>query len=117
MESDRRKYPRLLNDQLVSFTPFAGAPALGDGGDVSLGGIRLKVVGCKLRKGDLLRVNFNLGEQTIEGVGRVVWIREMDDITAEIGLEFVRIDPWAARLLDEELERQQSEEVEGAEGV
>jgi hypothetical protein len=109
MESDRRKYPRLPSDQLVSFTPFAGAPALADGGDVSLGGIRLRVVGCKIRKGDLLRVNFNVGEQTIEGVGRVVWIREMDDITAEIGLEFVRIDPWAARLLDEELERQQAE--------
>jgi len=111
MESNRRKYPRLPNDQLVSFTPFAGGAALGDAGDISLGGIRLKAVGCKLRKGDLLRVNFNVGEQTIEAVGRVVWIREIDDITAEIGLEFVRIDPWAARLLDEELQRQQAEEA------
>ena len=111
MESDRRKYPRLSNDLLVSFTPFAGAPSLGDAGDVSLGGIRLKVVGCKLRKGDLLCINFNVGEQTIESVGCVVWIREMDDITAEVGLEFVRIDPWAARLLEEELERQQAEEA------
>jgi hypothetical protein len=111
MESDRRKYPRLPSDQLVSFTPFAGAPSLGDAGDVSLGGIRIKVVGCQLRKGDLLCINFNVGEQTIESVGRVVWIRKMDDITTEIGLEFVRIDPWAARLLDEELVRMQAEQV------
>ena len=110
MESDRRKYPRIASDQLVSFTPFAGAPALGDAGDVSVGGIRLKIVGCKIRKGDLLLINFNVGEQTIEAVGRVVWIRTMDDITAEVGLNFDRIDPWAARLLDEELARQQLDE-------
>ena len=111
MDADRRKYPRLPSDQLVSFTPFAGAQSLGDVGDVSLGGIRLKVVGCTLRKADLLCINFNVGEQTIESVGRVVWIRKLDDITAEIGLEFVRIDPWAARLLDEELQRQHAEEA------
>ncbi len=111
MEPNRRKYPRIPSDQLVSFTPFAGAPSLGDAGDVSLGGIRINVVGCKLRKADLLLINFNVGEQTIEAVGRVVWIREMDDITAEVGLEFVRIDPWAARLLDEELQRQRVEEA------
>jgi hypothetical protein len=105
MDSDRRKYPRIPSDQLVSFTPFGGAPSLGDAGDVSLGGIRIKIVGCKFREGDLLVVNFNVGEQTIEAVGRVVWLKQMDDITVEIGLEFVRIDPWAARLLEEEVDR------------
>ncbi len=105
MDSDRRKYPRIPSDQLVSFTPFAGSPSLGDAGDVSMGGIRLTIVGCELRKGDLLLVNFNVGEQTIESVGRVVWLKQMDDITVEIGLEFVRIDPWAARLLEEEMNR------------
>ncbi len=105
MDSDRRKYPRIPSHQIVSFTPFGGAPSLGDAGDVSLGGIRIKIVGCKLRKGDLLTVNFNVGEQTIESVGRVVWLKQMDNLTAEIGLEFVRIDPWAARLLEEELDR------------
>ena len=104
MDSDRRKYPRIASDQLVSFTPFAGAPALADAGDVSLGGIRMKVVGCELRKGDLMLVNFNVGEQTVEAVGRVVRLKQMDDITAEVGLEFVRIDPWAAWLLEEEME-------------
>lgn len=64
----------------------------------------MKVVGCELRKGDLMLVNFNVGEQTIEAVGRVVRLKKMDDITAEVGLEFVRIDPWAAQLLEEEME-------------
>ena len=105
MDSDRRKYPRIASDQLVSFTPFAGTPSLGDAGDVSLGGIRMKIVGCKLREGELLAVSFNVCEQTIESVGRVVWLKQMDDITAEIVLEFVRNDPWAARLLEEEMDR------------
>ena len=105
MDSDRRKYPRIPSDQLVSFTPLGGGPSLGDAGDVSLGGIRIKIVGCEFREGDLLVVNFNVGEQTIEAVGRVVWLKQMDDITAEIGFEFVRIDPWAARLLEEEMDR------------
>lgn len=64
----------------------------------------MKVVGCELRKGDLMLVNFNVGEQTIEAVGRVVRLKKMDDITVEVGLEFVRIDPWAAQLLEEEME-------------
>ena len=64
----------------------------------------MKVVGCELRKGDLMLVNFNIGEQTVEAVGRVVRLKKMDDITAEVGLEFVRIDPWAASLLEEEME-------------
>ena len=105
MDSDRRKYPRIPSHQLVSFTPFGGAPSLGNAGDVSLGGIRINIIGCKFRQGDLLRVNFNVSDQTIEAVGRVVWLKQLDDITVEIGLEFVRIDPWAARLLEEEMDR------------
>ncbi len=103
MDQERRKYPRIASDQLVSFTQFGGAPSLGDASDLSLGGFRIKIVGCEIRKDDLLCVSFNVGEQTVESVGRVVWLRQIDDITAEVGLEFVRIDPWAARLLEEEM--------------
>jgi hypothetical protein len=48
----------------------------------------------------MLQVSFNVGDQTIEAVGRVVWTKSLDDITTEVGLEFVRIDPWAVRLLE-----------------
>jgi hypothetical protein len=97
---ERRKYPRIPTDELVSFAPFAGSPSLGQGGDVSLGGIRFTAVGCELRYDDMLQVSFNVGDQTIEAVGRVVWTKSLDDITTEVGLEFVRIDPWAVRLLE-----------------
>ncbi len=97
---ERRKYPRVPTDQLLSFTAFTDPPGLGEGADVSLGGIRFKALGSRPRVGDLLRVSFNLGEETINAVGRVVWTKPLDDIGTEVGLEFVRLDPWAARLLE-----------------
>ena len=98
---ERRCNPRIPIGDLVSFTTFAGAPGLGDGRDVSLGGIRFTAVGCRLNEGDLLQVSFNIGEETVDAVGRVVRSRKLDDITLEIGLDFLRIAPWAARLLEE----------------
>ncbi len=77
---------------------------MGEGGDVSLGGIRFTAVGCALRNDDLLQVSFNLGERTVDAVGRVVWLNKLDAITTEVGLEFVRIDAWVARLLEEQPE-------------
>ncbi len=98
---ERRCFPRISCVGLVSFTTFAGAPGLGEGRDVSLGGISLTALGCRVNRGDLLQVSFNIGEETVDAVGRVVRSRQLDGITLEIGLEFLRIDPWAVRLLEE----------------
>ncbi len=101
---ERRKHPRIPASQLVSFTPFSGTASLGEGGDVSLGGIRFTAVGCALQYEEFLQVSFNLDERTVDAVGRVVWLNKLDAITTEVSLEFVRIDAWAARLLEEQLE-------------
>ena len=103
MGTERRKYARIQSDELVSFTPFAGSPSLGQGGDISLSGIRFRAVGCSPRKGELMRVSFNLSGQTVDAVGRVVWTKPVDDASNDIGLEFVKIDLWAARLFEEAL--------------
>ncbi len=97
----QRKYPRLPLDDLVSFTTLTGTSALAEGKDVSLGGIRFIAAGCTLLLDELLRVSFNVKGQTVEAVGRVVRAAKLDDITTEVALEFVRIDPWAARLLED----------------
>ncbi len=99
---DRRRYRRLASDELVSFSLFGRSSGLGQGGNVSKGGIRFTAVGCSFECQELVRVSFNVGQQTVDAVGRVVWVRQHDEITVEVGLEFVRIDPWAARLLEEE---------------
>ncbi len=109
---DRRRFKRLASEELVSFSLFGGSSGLGQGGNISRAGMRFTAVGCAFRTGELVRVSFNISQQTVDAVGRVIWVRQHDEITAEVGLEFVRIDPWAARLLDEEERRRTDAEGE-----
>lgn len=101
---ERRKHPRLRSDQTFSVTPFAGRELMAQCRDISLGGMRFALVGYDLREDDLVRVTFNVGEETVSAVGRVVRSRKPDPITSDVSLEFVRIDPWAERLLEEALQ-------------
>ena len=98
---DRRKYSRVATDQVISFAPVDARDLLGVSRNVSQSGIRFEAVGCEIALGDVLRVTFNVGEQTVVAVGRVVWATEMDPITMDVGIAFLEIDPRALRLMDE----------------
>ena len=99
---ERRKFPRIATDQVISFAPVDYSNEhLAVSTNVSAGGIRFEAVGCEIDMGDVLRVTFNVGESTVEAVGKVVWSTEMDPITMDVGLEFISIDPEAVRLLDD----------------
>lgn len=111
---EKRKTARIPIDELVSFTPFVGSSSLAQGVDVSLGGIRFLVVGCQLAYDEMLQVSFNVANQTIEAVGRVVRLQQLDDITTEVSLEFVRINPWAARMLEREMEAVEARQERGS---
>jgi hypothetical protein len=97
--SDRRKHPRIRSDQTFAVTPFAGRETMAQCFDISAGGMRFGIVGCALRAGDLVRVTFNVGAETVGAIGSVLRVREMDPITTEVSVQFVRIDPWASELL------------------
>jgi hypothetical protein len=101
VEPDRRKYARIGTDQVISFAQVDESDRLALGRDVSAGGIRFEAVGCEVDLGEVLRLTFNVDGETVVAVGRVVWATELDPITLDIGIEFVEIDPRAARLLDE----------------
>ncbi len=103
-ELDRRKYSRIATDQVISFAPVEERDLLGVSRDVSTGGIRFEAVGCEIDHGDILRVTFNVGDRTVEAVGRVIWSTDTDPITTDVGLEFIEIDPDAVRLLEEALQ-------------
>jgi c-di-GMP-binding flagellar brake protein YcgR len=103
--AERRKYPRVEVGDLVSYTPFAAPPSLGEGGDVSPGGIRFRVVGSRLVTGELVRVSFTMGDQTIDAVGRVIRAHRLDENATEVALEFIRIDPWVARVMEKAAEK------------
>lgn len=113
---EKRKTARIPIDELVSFTPFVGSSSLAQGVDVSLGGIRFLVVGCQLAYDEMLQVSFNVANQTIEAVGRVVRLQQLDDITTEVSLEFVRINPWAARMLEREMDAVEARQERGSQG-
>ena len=101
---DRRKYRRIATDQVISFAPVDTRDLLGVSRNLSTGGIRFEAIGCEIELGDVLRVTFNVGDQTVVAVGRVAWSTEMDPITTDVGLEFVEIDPSAIQVLEEVME-------------
>jgi hypothetical protein len=98
---ERRKYHRLGTDQVISFAELDHTDQLGVSKDISQGGIRFEAVGIEINMGDVLRITFNIAEQTVVATGTVVWATDTDPITQEIGIEFHEIDPEAARLLEE----------------
>ena len=100
-DEERRKYRRIGTDQVVSFAPVDARELLGVSRDVSSGGIRFEAVGCEIELGEILRMTFSVGDQTVVAVGRVAWATEIDPLTLDVGLEFVEIHPEAAELLDE----------------
>jgi len=101
VRKERRKYRRIATDQVISFAPVAERDVLGVGRDLSSGGIRFEAVGCEIDLGDVLRVTFNIGDQTVVAVGRVVWSTEIDAISSDVGIEFIEIDSDAQQLIDD----------------
>lgn len=99
--SERRKYPRIPTDQMISFAPVERGDYLAVSKNLSPGGIRFEAVGCEIDLGDVIRVTFNVGERTVVAVGRVAWATETDPITLDIGLEFVDIDSDALHVLEQ----------------
>jgi hypothetical protein len=98
---NRRKYQRIASDHVISFAHVDQGQILGVSRDVSAGGIRFEAVGCEINLGDVLRINFNVGEETAITVGRVVWATEMDPITTDVGIEFIEVDSDVLGLLEE----------------
>jgi hypothetical protein len=86
---------------VVSFAPVDARDLLGVSRDLSAGGIRFEAVGCEIELGEVLRMTFSVGNQTVVAIGRVAWSTEIDPLTLDVGLEFVEIDPEAVDMLDE----------------
>lgn len=98
--NDRRKYRRIGTDQVISFAEIDRPDRLAVGRNLSSGGIRFEAVGCEINQGDVLRVTFNIGAETVVATGQVVWAIETDAFSMDVGLEFIEIDPRAVELLD-----------------
>jgi hypothetical protein len=99
-EKNRRKYHRIETDQVISYAEVDRPDRLAVSKDLSHGGIRFEAVGCEINLGDVLRITFNVGDETVVAVGRVIWSTDTDPITTDVGIEFIEVDPFALSLMD-----------------
>gem|GEM_PF-663754 len=101
---ERRKFCRIGTDQVISFTEVDHPDQLAVSKNLSTGGICFEAVGIEIGLGDVLRITFNIGDQTVVATGKVVWATDTDPITQDVGIAFHEIDPDAVRLLEEAVE-------------
>jgi hypothetical protein len=100
---DRRKFPRVHTDSVVSISRIDTPSTLGHALDVSLGGIRFQCVGVELELGDVVSVMMTLGDETLEIKGRLVRVTDLDAFTQEVALGFTELDPAVLEVLKEHL--------------
>ena len=98
--SERRKYPRIPTDQVLTIAPEATAGLSARGRDLSPGGIQFRVIGCEISLGEALTVTFQVGGDRIVASGRVVWATETDAWVTDVGLEFQRVEGDGFALLE-----------------
>ena len=101
MGKERRKYPRIPTEQVISVAPLSASERLAYGKNISPGGICFEVVGFELDLGEVLRVTFSVEDEAVVAVARVNWATELDAFTQEVGIEFVEIDPAALQFLQD----------------
>ncbi len=97
---ERRKYPRIPTEQVLTIAPAGRAEVNAWGRDVSSGGIQFQVIGCEIALGETLTVTLEMGYESIVVSGRVVWATETDAWTTDVGLEFERTDAAALAQLE-----------------
>lgn len=101
---DRRKYPRVRTETLVSIARMEAKDVVAHAVDFSLGGIRFQCINLDLGVGELLRVTLNLGGQEVLLVGKVVRSTELDAFVQELALALIEVDADALELLHGQLE-------------
>lgn len=97
---ERRKYPRIPTEQVLTIAPAGRAEVDAWGRDISAGGIQFQVIGCEIALGETLTVTLEMGYESIVVSGRVVWATETDAWITDVGLEFERTDAVALAQLE-----------------
>ena len=100
---DRRKYPRVHTESLVSIARVDAREALAHALDVSMGGIRFQCVGLEVELGEVLRVLLTIGDRTLSVIGKLVRVTELDGFTQEVALTFTEVDAETLRFLSQNL--------------
>ena len=100
---DRRKYPRVRTEAVVSIAQVEAKDVLAQAVDLSLNGIRFQCVGLDVVPGELLRVTLNLEGNEASAVPKLVRVTDLDAFTQELALTLIEVDARTLELLRENL--------------
>lgn len=100
---DRRKYPRVSTESVLSVARVDSSDLLGWSLDLSQGGIRFQWVGLEVEVGELLRVTLDLGGRQASAVGKVVRVVSLDALAREVALAFVEVEAGTLEVLQDHL--------------
>ncbi len=89
---ERRTYSRVRLESVVSVARANLIDVVAQARDLSLGGIRFLIEGMELGLGDVLRVTLELGGSTMDVIGQLVRITDIDDYRQEVALSFFDVD-------------------------
>ena len=96
---DRRKYPRVKTEALVSVCRVNRDEVVGHTQDISIGGIRFRCVGLEVKPGELLRVTLNLEGSVINvEVGSVAGSSLLAGDGSNGAFTIVSLAPWEERV-------------------
>jgi len=112
---DRRIFPRLRTESLISLARLDTATALAHALDLSIGGVRFRCVGLGLRERDIVKVTFTFGERSVTVVGQIVRASELDQIAQEVAIRFLKMNDDTREFLRENLTQREALGSEGDE--
>ena len=101
---DRRRFPRVRSEALISLAPLDADTALAHAVDLSIDGVRFHCVGMDLKEGELLKVTFTFGERTLGVVGRILRAEWIDGVAQEVAIRFLKMSEDVRHVLIESLE-------------
>jgi len=88
---------------MLSVEQMDGHDRVGHITDLSLGGVRFQSVGPRLTREEVVRIAFNMGEDTFIFFGRTVRIKKLDAFSQEVALAFTGMDPERREALRRDL--------------
>ncbi len=103
---ERRTYTRVRLESVVSVARANLIDVVAQARDLSLGGIRFGIEGMELELGDVLRVTIELGGATMNVIGQLVRLTDIDDFRQEAALAFLDVAPETLEVMREHLPKE-----------
>ncbi len=103
---ERRTYTRVRLESVVSVARANLIDVVAQARDLSLGGIRFGIEGMELELGDVLRVTIELGGATMNVIGQLVRLTDIDDFRQEAALAFLDVAPETLEVMRQHLPKE-----------